>query len=188
LFAGYLSLVFTAINLLPVGQLDGGHVVYGLFGALGHQRIAQVVFIAFVFYSGLGLVKPGMANEDLLIRMPLYAGFLFFTFRGLKFDTQNTIIVSLVVFLVQYLVVMFFPAATGYEGFLLFAFLLGRFVGVNHPGSAIEQPLSTGRKIIGWIALAILVLCFTPQPITTTLGQPQQNPPDVEVSVIAPTH
>lgn len=31
LFAGYLALFFTAINLLPIGQLDGGHVVFGLF-------------------------------------------------------------------------------------------------------------------------------------------------------------
>lgn len=164
LFAGYLSLVFTALNLMPIGQLDGGHVVYGLFGAKGHRWIASTVFVAFIFFAGIGIIRPGQGDE-ILWSMPLYLGFLYFTCKGLGFDLRNTAIISLIIFLLQYVLVMIEPSINGFNGWLLFAFLLGRFVGVRHPGAEKEEPLSLERKVLGWIALIILVLCFTPTPI-----------------------
>jgi membrane-associated protease RseP (regulator of RpoE activity) len=38
-----VGLFATAINLLPVGQLDGGHIVYSVFGQ--HHRIVSRVFV-----------------------------------------------------------------------------------------------------------------------------------------------
>jgi hypothetical protein len=50
--AGWVGMLITGLNMMPVGQLDGGHVTYTLFGKFAH-RIAQatIVFaIAFMVY------------------------------------------------------------------------------------------------------------------------------------------
>jgi membrane-associated protease RseP (regulator of RpoE activity) len=40
--AGCLGLVITALNLMPVGQLDGGHIVHAMFGQRRGANIGQV--------------------------------------------------------------------------------------------------------------------------------------------------
>lgn len=49
-FAGWAGLLVTALNMLPIGQLDGGHIVYGLFPRI--QR--RLAFMAIVFLIFLG--------------------------------------------------------------------------------------------------------------------------------------
>ena len=48
--AGWFGLFVTCLNLLPVGQLDGGHVMYSLFGH-GHRWIARA-FLVVIFVLG----------------------------------------------------------------------------------------------------------------------------------------
>ncbi len=165
LFAGFLALVFTSMNLIPIGQLDGGHILYGLVGYRRHRMIASTLFVGLIFFAGLGLISPAEPLNELIWEIPLYVIFLVMAMRGLGLSQRDTIMYALAMFTVQYVIILFMPAVKGYPGWLLFAFILGRVVGVQHPPSEIEAPLSVGRKIAGWLALFILVICFTPDPI-----------------------
>lgn len=49
-FAAWFGLFITALNLIPLGQLDGGHVAYALFGS--HQRTLALTIIPILLVLG----------------------------------------------------------------------------------------------------------------------------------------
>ncbi|WP_009633509.1 site-2 protease family protein [Synechocystis sp. PCC 7509] len=54
--AGLLGAIATALNLIPVGQLDGGHIIHAMFGQRNGIAIGQ---ISRFLILGLALLQPG---------------------------------------------------------------------------------------------------------------------------------
>jgi membrane-associated protease RseP (regulator of RpoE activity) len=103
-FAGWIGFLVTSLNLLPIGQLDGGHIVYALFGER-HEWVAKIT-----------------------IPVLILLGIIF------------------------------------WEGWLIWAFLM-ILIGYKHPPVVYpEIQLDRKRRIIGWVALAVFILTFTPMP------------------------
>ncbi len=103
-FAGWVGFIVTAINLLPAGQLDGGHIIRGLLGE--KAKYASYGALGFLFVMGI-----------------------------------------------------FYP------GWLIFGILI-LFLGIRHmpPLNDITK-LPSSRKIIGVIAVIMLIISFAPVPM-----------------------
>jgi membrane-associated protease RseP (regulator of RpoE activity) len=164
LLAGALSLFFTALNLLPLGQLDGGHILYGLLGRRRFNRVALLLFMGFIFYAGLGLFTLQTNWETWLyggLAYALYLGLIFW--RALPTPRQGLLLAASI-WAAQLAFTVAAPSVVGNPGWLFFGLLLGRLTGIYHPPAPDERPLSPGRKVLGWVMVLIFILCFTPSP------------------------
>lgn len=175
--AGYLALFFTSLNLFPIGQLDGGHVLYGILGAKVHRVVAPTFYVVVLFYAGLGLFNPLEADLDFLLWSGLYLYFLYFCLYSIHPEQRFRWFLAITIYLVQCIAVLIFPNVEGYMGWLMFLFLVGRFLGIHHPTVADNRPLSTGRKIVGWFAMIVFILSFSPKPLI--LEVPEINTDEV---------
>ena len=118
LCAGWFGLFITSMNLIPVGQLDGGHILFGIFGSKKHEMIANTSWYILVILGVFGGI-------DLLL------------------DDNFGI---------------------GWLGWLFWALILRFVIKIKHPPVAYFEDLGKGRKILGFIAMIILILSFSPTP------------------------
>jgi membrane-associated protease RseP (regulator of RpoE activity) len=78
-FAGWVGLFITALNLIPIGQLDGGHILYALLLRRAHLfarglLVAAIIAVVIWGYWGwtlmillllvMGAIHPATANDD----------------------------------------------------------------------------------------------------------------------------
>jgi len=78
-FAGWVGILVTAYNLFPMGQLDGGHILFAMMGrkavTLGKVLLGAFVIMGVFFWVGwfvwallillLGLKHPRIIDEEL---------------------------------------------------------------------------------------------------------------------------
>lgn len=177
LFVGYLTLFFTALNLLPIGQLDGGHVIYGLFGKKAHGWVSRVAVLALLFFGGTGLMELPAYRAvewaslwDYVLNYALtflvYLGLLVLVARRMNPNWGVWLRFGLAIglMLIQFGLKEVFPAIEPNLIWLVYAFLAAAMIGLDHPGAADEKPLDRKRKILGWLAILIFLSCFSISP------------------------
>lgn len=164
LVAGELSLFFTALNLIPIGQLDGGHILYGLLGPRRAGRLSGLLFVGFIFYAGLGIFSLRSGWQTWLYGAAPYALYLWLVFRKALPRPRQVLALAALVWATQIAVATLWPGVEGQPGWLLFGLLLGRISGIYHPSAPDERPLSRGRQVLGWVMVLLFALCFSPAP------------------------
>lgn len=178
IFAGFLGLFFTALNLLPVGQFDGGHVVYGLLGARRAGVVARVAVLFLTFVGGYGILSWETMNPAAYAETGDFIG------PGIVYPLVYLWVVHLImqgmfrdrkplewVLMVAGMAALQFGASLVLDLgetnllWLIYAVFSVRVIKVDHPVAADDTPLTFGQKILGVLALLIFVLCFTLSPL-----------------------
>ena len=172
LLAGWLGLFFTALNLLPAGQLDGGHILHAAFGPRVHAVVARVTTLLLLASGTLGFVHDrtfafAFAGDwSHALRWLVAAALQVAVLRRVFKDEMGLVTTGL--FAVTGLVI----AATwaglagvlGWTGWLIWALLIAFVIRVDHPPTSRPEPLTPGRKALAVVCLLIFLSCFSIRP------------------------
>jgi len=174
LFAGWLGLFFTAVNLLPVGQLDGGHMLYALVGPKWHRRLARGFVMLLLTSGGIGFmddVAPFLSQwtmtAGILPWLVLALVMLFYLHRVFR-DQPRLVVASLFGVVSVIALLRWNPWIVnnlGYTGWLFWCLLIVLLIRVDHPPVLEMEPLSPKRRILAILGLVIFALCFSIKPL-----------------------
>lgn len=164
LMAGFFACFFTALNLIPIGQLDGGHILFAQLGSKHFHKVVPYLFITLLFFAGLGIFSMRDSFDSVFLYAPLYIYFLYWVLGRLYQSKMQTLLVAVSIFTAQFVIKSFIPQVEGYPAWLLFGLIIGRFIGIKHPPVLYDEPLGWKRKIIGVLSLVVFILCFSPAP------------------------
>ncbi len=100
-FAGWIGFLVTSLNLIPVGQLDGGHIVYALFGRF-HKYISGA-FIVILLLLGLFAWYGWLIWASLLIILGINHPPVILWEERLSTSRKLTGIISLLIFILCFI-------------------------------------------------------------------------------------
>lgn len=175
LFAGWLGLFFTALNLTPIGQLDGGHILYSLIGFKKHRTVARIFFGVLVTLAGIEaipFIHLSLGEYDNAfgsISWLIWAAVLFLLLRKAFHSDHRWIapvLVSSLALSAGYLYLIQGSIDTsGSLIWVVWSFFIAYLVKIEHPPALYERPLDSTRRTLGWISMVIFVLCISPNPL-----------------------
>ncbi len=175
LFAGWLGLFFTALNLTPIGQLDGGHILYSLIGFEKHKTVARIFFAVLVTLGGIEaipFIHISLGEFDSsygLLSWAIWGGVLMMLLRKAFRDDINWTLpvwtISLAATALYLFLVVGNLTTSGSLIWVVWSFFIAYFVGIEHPPALRERELDPTRKFLGWLSMAIFVLCISPNPL-----------------------
>jgi membrane-associated protease RseP (regulator of RpoE activity) len=101
-FAGWIGLFITAMNLMPIGQLDGGHVAYAVGGAktngLSKVLVAALIALGIFFWPGWLVWALFLTVMGSFSHPPVY-----YWETPLPTSRRRVAMVSLVIFIITFM-------------------------------------------------------------------------------------
>jgi len=111
-WAAWVGVFMKSLNLVPVGQLDGGHVTFAVFGPRGHRAVALICYAAVIclaLYSGLYNHTWTWVAYGLILTLMLRVGHppVIDDREPLGFGRKLVAIIGLLVFILSFIPVPF---------------------------------------------------------------------------------